>query len=301
MRPNPPSLIILAAGMGSRYGGLKQLDSFGPNGETIIDYSIYDAINAGFKKIVFIVRDSFRNEIEARMKTHWGKLADLHFVSQELHVLPAGYQSPEGRTKPWGTGHAVWVARDLVQEPFGVINSDDYYGKEALHSLYHYLTEHSDYDREYAVIAYLLKNTLSENGSVNRGICISDGDGFLTTVEECKGIHRSTDGRILMEKTDREFEPDTAVSMNMWAFGPSYFNHAESAFRAFLDQSMDDASSEFYIPNLVQDLIDRKEVRVKVIKSPSQWFGVTYQEDRPLVQAALSQLIRDGKYPASLF
>lgn len=300
MQSNSPSLIILAAGMGSRYGGLKQLDSFGPNGETIIDYSIYDAIQAGFKKIVFIVRESFQRDIEARMNKHWGQKADLHFVCQELDVLPEQYSCPAGRTKPWGTGHAVWVAKNLVQEPFGVINSDDYYGKEALFSLYDFLSEKINHQQQYAVIAYLLKNTLSENGSVNRGICLSDEEGFLTKVEECRGIHKSADGKILMEQTNREFEPDTAVSMNMWAFGASYFEFAESEFKNFLNRSISDHSSEFYIPDLVQYLIDTQKVQVKVIKSPSQWFGVTYQEDRPMVQAAFEQLIRDGKYPAKL-
>ncbi|MBK9269983.1 MAG: nucleotidyltransferase [Saprospiraceae bacterium] len=302
MKQHKASLVILAAGMGSRYGGLKQLDSFGPNGETIIDYSIYDAIQAGFTKIVFIVRDSFRKEIEQKMQKNWGDQAELHFVCQELNLLPAGFTCPDQRTKPWGTAHAVWVAKDIVKEPFGVINADDYYGREALSALFHFLQSDRNHQNEYAVIAYLLRNTLSEFGAVNRGVCLASDGQFLRSIEECKGIFRNANGLIsLQDQADRIFQEDTPVSMNMWAFGVSYFDHSEKYFIQFLQENLEKATSEFYIPDLIQKLIDEKIIQVHLIKSPSQWFGVTYQEDRPMVQQALQKLIEENYYPKTLF
>lgn len=296
------SLVILAAGMGSRYGGLKQLDSFGPQGETIIDYSIYDAIQAGFKKIVFIIRESFKKDIQERMHHHWGQSADLHFVCQELHMLPLGFDCPKDRMKPWGTGHALWVAKNEINEAFGVINADDYYGREAMISLNHFLRKEENTDTTYAVIAYLLQNTLSEHGAVNRGICFSNTDGTLKSIEECKGLLRNDQGTIILEnQSSRTFENDTPVSMNMWAFGKTYFDFAEKAFIQFLKEHREVSGAEFYIPELIQNLIDTNQVKVKLIKSPSSWFGVTYQEDRPIVQNALQQLIDSGFYPNRLY
>jgi len=302
MSDHKASLIILAAGMGSRYGGLKQLDAFGPNGETIIDYSIYDAIQAGFTKIVFIIRDSFKAEIEQRMMHNWSNQIEIHFVSQELHLLPSKFECPEDRSKPWGTGHAVWVAKDVVNEPFGVINADDYYGREALHALYNFLISDLDHQSQYAVIAYLLQNTLSEFGAVNRGVCLASEDGFLKSIEECKGIVRNDGGIIqLQNQPERIFAEDTPVSMNMWAFGESYFSYAEEFFIQFLNNNIQIPTSEFYIPDLIQSLIDQDQINVHLIKSPSKWFGVTYQEDRPMVQQALQKLINEDYYPKTLF
>lgn len=296
------SLLILAAGMGSRYGGLKQMDAFGPNGETIIDYSIYDALRAGFKKFVFVIRKSFETEFRERMDATWGDQADLHYVCQELDQLPEGFNCPEGRTKPWGTGHAVWVAHDLLDEPFGVINADDYYGREALKSLYQFLIQNPDPDFYYAVIAYYLKNTLSDHGAVNRGVCWHDEEGFLKKVIETKGIQKSTTGEIFAGKDDelQYFDPETLVSMNMWGFGASYFNFASDRLKTFLESHLSVKDAEFYIPELIQTLMDECLIKVQVIPSPSNWFGVTYQEDKPFVQLAFKKMIQEGYYPDKL-
>ena len=276
-----PTLIVLAAGMGSRYGGLKQLDSFGPAGESIIDYSVYDAILSGFGKIVFVIRESFKKDFFDLFhhKLH-GKI-DYALVCQDLEDLPEGYRPPAHRKKPWGTGHAVWVCRQHVQEAFGVINADDFYGREAIQTLSRYLQNPDN--RNYGVVSYRLKNTLSEFGAVNRGICFADKKGFLKHVVETKGIF-IREGRILYEDSDKnehELETDTLVSMNMWGFGTSYFKYAESYFKAFLDSTCGNDNQEFYIPSLVQDLIDQKELNVDVLGCDAQWFGVTYQEDKP--------------------
>ena len=296
------SLLILAAGMGSRYGGLKQMDAFGPNGETIIDYSIYDALQAGFKKFVFVIRKSFENEFKSRMDAAWGEQAELHYICQELDLLPEGFCCPEGRTKPWGTGHAVWVAHDVLNEPFGVINADDYYGREALISLYQFLIQNPNPDFYYAVIAYFLNNTLSDHGAVNRGICWNDHEGFLKKVVETKGIQKSPSGEIYAGKEEelQYFPPETLVSMNMWGFGASYFQFASERLTKFLQSNLIVPDAEFYIPELIQNLIDEGRIKVQVLSSPSSWFGVTYQEDKPFVRQAFKKMIEEGYYPDKL-
>jgi len=293
--------LILAAGMGSRYGGLKQLDSFGPNGETIIDYSIYDAILAGFEKIVFIIRKSFEQEFRARMEERWRNKIEMDYVYQELTDLPEGYLCPIEREKPWGTGHALWAAREAIHEPFGVINADDYYGREAIQVLYNYLKENQG-EKDFAVVAYELMNTLSEHGAVNRGVCKADDTGQLIQVEEWRGIARNKKGQICA-KSENGFEffgENTLVSMNMWAFQHSYFAWAEDYFRKFLSKRIEENGSEFYIPELIQDLIERKELSVDILSSPSHWFGVTYKEDKPFVQAEFENMIQSNFYPKNL-
>ncbi|MEP7197550.1 MAG: sugar phosphate nucleotidyltransferase [Saprospiraceae bacterium] len=295
------SLLILAAGMGSRYGGLKQLDSFGPNGETIIDYSIYDAILAGFTKIVFVIRKSFESEFRMRFDELWLGKIELHYVFQELNDLPEPYKCPEHRTKPWGTAHAVWVGKDVINEPFGVINADDYYGRPAIKSLFDALTNGTVIANRYAVIAYHLKNTLSDYGTVNRGVCTKDHLGFLEFIKECKGINKKNNDAVYTEEgIEHHLSLEGLVSMNIWGFDPSYFNFASNTFKEFLSLHLDSKTEEFFIPELIQHLIDSGNAKVAVIASPSQWFGVTYIEDKPTVQNSISIMIEDGYYPESL-
>lgn len=299
-----PTLLILAAGMGSRYGKLKQMDSFGPQGETIMDYSIYDAIQAGFGKVVFIVRDAFREEFEQFCRQKWQDKIDMVFVSQELNVLPSSSNFNPERTKPWGTAHAVWVARDVIHEPFGVINADDYYGTASFHQLSDFLKKgHDDDFRTYAVVAYYLRNTLSDHGTVNRGICSVTPEGYLKDVKECTKIKRASDGLIKYPQDDRmEVLPeDTLVSMNMWGFLPSYFSFCEQELRRFIKRSGQELTSEFYIPTLIDQLIKGGHLHVEVIDTESDWFGVTYQEDKPFVMEKIASLIQSGVYPDNLY
>ncbi len=292
-----PVLLILAAGMGSRYGGLKQMDGFGPNGETIIDYSIYDAIHSGFRKIVFVIRKSFSEAFKSRFLGIWSGKIEMEFVYQELDALPEPYQCPEDRTKPWGTGHAVWVAKDSIDGPFGVINADDFYGREAMQILFQFLNgNHSNY----AVIAYPLINTLSDYGSVNRGICQLSEHHKLISVVECKNIHKLPEIHYEHLNHKHFLNPETPVSMNMWGFQSSYFKWAGDYFKNFLSQNLNTSGSEFYIPELIQFLIDTRQIEVEVIPANSHWIGVTYQEDKPMVAQAFSDMIRSGLYPSSL-
>ncbi len=296
MSDSNPSLLILAAGMGSRYGGLKQLDSFGPNGETIIDYSVYDALQAGFRKLIFIIRKSFEKEFVELIESRWKGKAEMHYVFQELDELPPGFECPPGRSKPWGTGHAVWVAKNTIHESFGVINADDFYGRDAMNQLFGFLKEENDT----AVIAYLLKNTLSEHGAVNRGVCIVDENNNLENIRERKNIHKSHEIYFESDGKKHILNPETPVSMNMWAFRTNYFHWAEEFFRDFLQKEIKNGSAEFYIPDLIQHLIDKNRLHVKVLKSTSNWIGVTFQEDKPAVEQAFKKMIADGLYPAKL-
>jgi len=300
-----PTLLVLAAGMGSRYGGLKQMDEFGPTGETIIDYSIYDAINAGFGKVVFIIRESFRSEFEAFFKGKFEDKIAIEFVAQDLHNLPAGYSVPDGREKPWGTGHAVWVAKDVIHEPFAVINADDYYGKESYQTLVDFFVSLPEGEQNiYALIGYFLKNTLSDHGTVNRGVCSSDADGHLLTIEECTKIKRDDDNFVRYPKSDsyRAFvSEDALVSMNMFGFMPSYFDYCETSFKDFLDKNINVPKSEFYIPTLLDQLIKNNTIKVKVLSSVANWFGVTYKDDKPIVIEKLNKLIDEGVYPRKLW
>lgn len=296
MNQNTPSLLILAAGMGSRYGGLKQMDEFGPNGETIIDYSIYDALEAGFQRIVFVIRKSFSSEFEQRMNLKWGSRAQLVYVYQELDILPGDVTINIERQKPWGTGHAVWVCKDHIPGRFGVINADDYYGKQAMSVLYTFLLDSADY----GLIAYYLKDTLSEHGAVNRGICSTNSEGHLNTIKETRNIFSIPSIHYFESDTEVSLSPETLVSMNMWALDYDFFDYAEQFFRKFLDQKQNLESAEFYIPELIQELIDNNLKIIRIIKSNSKWFGVTYQEDKNQVSVALAEMIAAGVYPTPL-
>lgn len=297
-----PTLLILAAGMGSRYGKLKQLDGFGPNGETIIDYSLYDAIRAGFGKVVFVVRDSFKEEFEMNFRSKLVGKIKMEFVSQELDKIPDGFSIHPERQKPWGTAHAVWIGKDCIHEPFGVINADDYYGVEAFSQLASFLTN-SEENRDYAVIAYNLNNTLSDHGTVNRGVCQQDKKGFLAAIEEIVKIRKHDDGTIRFPINEDyiELHPMTLVSMNMWGFRPSFFTYFERLFSDFLQNEGMKLTSEYYIPSIVDYLIQSNELNVRVIETKSDWFGVTYQEDRPIVMEKIQDLIVKGVYPHNLW
>jgi len=301
-----PSLVILAAGMGSRYGGLKQMDEFGPNGETIIDYSIYDAIQADFGKVVFVIRESFKEAFVEFFKEKFEDQITVEFVTQELDHLPDGFSLPEGREKPWGTAHAVQMAKEKVSEPFLVINADDYYGKEAYKvaaDFFAAMPEEPAEKKVYNVIGYKLVNTLSDHGTVNRGVCEADDAGNLTTIKECKKIIRESDGiiRYPEEEGKMTLGEEAIVSMNMWGFYPSYFEFFDREFTAFLKEYGSELTSEYYIPDLIDKLIGTDEAEVKVLSSESNWFGVTYQEDKPHVVAKLEEMIKDGLYPHSLW
>jgi dTDP-glucose pyrophosphorylase len=297
-----PTLVVLAAGMGSRYGKLKQMDGFGPNGETIIDYSIYDAIQAGFGKVVFIVREYFLQEFKDMMNPKFGDKIELQYVTQELANIPEGIDVHPEREKPWGTAHAVWVAKDIVNEPFAVINADDFYGSDSYKVLNDYF--HENKSEDYAVVAYRLRNTLSDHGTVNRGVCYSNESGHLTKVVECTKIQREGDGVVRYPDENDEKQmltDDTLVSMNMWAFLPSYFNYIDDQFVDFLNNFGNELKSEFYIPSAIDKLINDGTLNVNVLDTDSSWFGVTYQADKPIVMEKLNQLIVDGAYPNKIY
>ncbi len=294
------SLLILAAGMGSRYGGLKQMDEFGPNGETIIDYSIYDALEAGFDRLVFIIREHFKEDFKKVFGARYKDKAEIVYVPQELHDLPGNYKVPESREKPWGTGHAVWVARDVINGPFAVINGDDYYGKNAFKDL---ITFFDEDEKNYAVMGYYLKNTLSDHGVVNRGVCYADNSGNLQEVIECTKIKRHEDNiiRYPSEGGEKTLEEDTLVSMNLWGFRSSYFDIAEKVFSEFLDKRRQEEKSELYIPDVIDYMIKNNILDVKVLETDSEWFGVTYKDDKPSVMEKIKALINEGAYPHDLW
>lgn len=295
-----PTLVILAAGMASRYGSMKQVQSFGPGGETIMDYSIFDAIRCGFGKVVFIIRqefaDNFRSIFEPRLK---GKV-ETAYVFQELDLFTNGYPIPADRTKPWGTAHAVLCAMDAVKEPFAVINADDFYGHNAFRNAAAFLTVGCN-ESNYAIIGYDLLSTLSEHGTVNRGVCSLDHDGNLASVQERINIAQK-DGKILAADglQPEELPVNTRVSMNFWCFHPSFFRYSAQLFAEFLAARGTEPKSEFYIP-VVADGFIRQGGTISVIPTSSTWFGVTYKEDAPFVQESLNKLIKDGEYPSHLW
>jgi len=297
MERQKPVLLILAAGMGSRYGGLKQMDGFGPFGETIIDYSIYDALQVGFEKIVFVIRKSFSEAFKDRINSHWNGKAELEYVYQELDSLPDGFECPSERLKPWGTGHAVWVANEAIIGPFAVINADDFYGRNAMQILYDFLSSGSS---NYAVVAYPLINTLSDHGAVNRGICKISNSNKLVSIQECKNIYKHPEIYFDHNGHKHILNPDTPVSMNMWGFQSNYFDWAETFFRNFLQKNLHESGAEFYIPELIQHLIELNKIEVDVLHSSSTWIGVTYKEDKPMVEKAFTDMIQAGIYPDKL-
>jgi NDP-sugar pyrophosphorylase family protein len=296
-----PTLLVLAAGMGSRYGSLKQMDAFGPNGESIIDYSIHDAIDAGFGKVVFIVREYFLEEFKEMFDKRFGDKIELVYVTQELDKIPAGLTFNPERTKPWGTAHATLMASDVINEPFAVINADDFYGRQSYKVLYDFLV--NDHSSDYCVVSYYLKNTLSEHGTVNRGVCYDDGNDNLKHVVECVKIGVDADGIISYptEEGSNTLTPDTLVSMNMWGFKPSYFKLTEDEFNSFIEENGQELKGEFYIPTVIDNLIHKEILKVKILKTNSEWFGVTYPEDKAAVQTQLSALIAKGVYPSSIW
>ncbi|HKG68518.1 MAG TPA: sugar phosphate nucleotidyltransferase [Segetibacter sp.] len=298
-----PTLVILAAGMASRYGSMKQIQAFGPSGETIMDYSIYDAIRAGFGKVVFIIREDFAEDFksifEPKLK---GKIA-TDYVYQNLDAYMGKYPVPADRQKPWGTAHAVLCAKDAVKEPFAVINADDFYGKDSFKKAYDFLTKEVN-DRTYCIIGYELKRTLSENGSVSRGVCEVDGENNLTAINERTKIYRNEQGKITYEDENgglHEVNEDSFVSMNFWAFAPNVFELLEESFHKFLDANITNPKAEFFIPVLGDDLIKSGKGVIKVIPTNAQWFGVTYKEDAPFVLADINKLIQSGEYVNSLW
>ena len=302
MENNKPALLVLAAGMGSRYGSLKQMDAFGPNGESIIDYSIYDAIEAGFGKVVFVVREYFLEEFKAMFDARFGHKIELCYVTQELNTLPDGLVYNQERQKPWGTAHAVYVAHEAIQEPFAVINADDFYGRDSYKVLYNFLT--TDESPNYCVVSYYLENTLSEHGTVNRGVCTADAEGNLLHVVECTKIEKDAQTGVISypdAEGKKVLMPDTLVSMNMWGFKPSYFDFAERQLANFIIELGHELKSEFYIPSLVDKLIHDGDLKVNVLKTTSSWFGVTYPEDKAAVQAQLQTLIDSGAYPPNIW
>lgn len=296
-----PTLLILAAGAGSRYGGLKQLDAVGPNGETIMDYSVYDAVRAGFGKVVFVVRHSFRDEFERKIVSGYRKIAEVELVEQELDDLPPGFTLTPGREKPWGTGHALLMASKVIHTPFAVINADDFYGKNSFGVLASFLSKCAE--SEYSMVGFSLEKTLSESGTVSRGICTADKRGFLTGVEEHHNVKREADGIYGdgMDGVRRKLAEESPTSMNMWGFTPEIFNFGEKLFKEFLTASPTDLKSEFYIPHIVNSAIEGNMATVKVLSTPDKWFGVTYKEDKSHVIEMISQMVERGEYPADLY
>ncbi len=297
-----PTLFILAAGMGSRYGGLKQLDSLGPSGETIMDYSVYDALRAGFGKIVFVIRHDFEQDFRDKVISKYEGHIPVEVVFQDITNIPEGFSVPEGRQKPWGTNHAVLMAKDVIKEPFVVINADDYYGPESFQLAADTLKGLEGKSGEYCMIGFRIENTLSENGGVSRGLCEVNEGGYLTGVKECHGIQRKGEGLIQIEDDqEKPFPSGSSVSMNMWGFTPDYFGYSEKAFIKFLNEHGNELKSEFYIPTVVNDLIQNGEATLKVVQTPSKWFGVTFAADRQATVDQFKALVDAGVYPSPLF
>jgi len=296
-----PTLVILAAGMGSRYGGLKQLDEVGPNGEAIIDYSLYDAIRAGFGKVVFIIRTDFAEEFKARFESRLKGRIETQYVYQSLDKIPAGFKLNPEREKPWGTAHAVLMAKDAVKEPMAVINADDFYGKEAYQVMGDFLRSSTD-PSEYSMIGYRVANTLSEHGTVSRGVCNTDENGYLTSVVERTKIKRDEDGIYFYEDEGKfPLKEDTPVSMNFWGLKPNVFGYIEKGFSEFLKERGHELKSEYFIPLLINDNIVAGRIKTKVLASDAPWFGITYREDKPLAQKEIQKLIHTGIYPSKLW
>lgn len=298
-----PTLFVLAAGMGSRYGGLKQLDGLGPNGETIMDYSIYDAIKAGFGKIVFVIRESFEADFKAVVVNKFKNLIDVDIVFQDIANVPEGCTYTPEREKPWGTNHAVLMGKDVIKEPFAVINADDFYGQESFAILADFLRSVEGKKNEYCMVGYHVGNTLSESGSVSRGVCVVDENDLLLNVVERTHIEEKGGTIIYLDENGEEvaIPANTPVSMNMWGFTPDYFDYSVEFFKEFLAENGQKLKSEFYIPLAVNNLIVQNRVSCKVLDTPSKWFGVTYAEDRPQVVLKINELIRKGTYPKQLF
>ena len=299
-----PTLFVLAAGMGSRYGGLKQLDGLGPNGETIMDYSIFDAIRGGFGKLVFVIRKSFEQDFREKILSKYEHHIPVELVFQDLNDLPEGFTCPEGRQKPWGTNHAVLMGKEVIREPFAVINADDFYGRDSFAVIGKWLSALKDDARnQYCLVGYRVGNTLSESGSVARGVCETSAEGYLTGVVERTAIERiEGDIQFIDEQGQKVvLEENTPVSMNMWGFTPDYFAHSEAYFKEFLRANAANLKAEYFIPLMVNKLITEGTATVRVLDTTAKWFGVTYAADRQGVVDKIQALVDAGEYPAKLF
>jgi UTP-glucose-1-phosphate uridylyltransferase len=289
------ALLVMAAGMGSRYGGLKQLDQVGPNGETIIDYSVYDAIKAGFTKVVFIIRKDFEDQFKSQVSSKYSKRIDVEFAFQEVSNLPGGFTSPDGREKPWGTGHAILSAKELIREPFVVINGDDFYGRESFNVIADYYITGGN---QFSMVAFRLDRTLSSHGAVTRGVCSTEQEK-LSSVIETEDIEEKDN--IILSNRDILFDGSEPVSMNMWGFTPSLFTYLSKGLVDFLNAEGNELKSEYLIPSVINDLIQNKLEDVHVLRSNASWFGVTYKDDKPVVKRKINELINSGIYPSHLF
>ena len=299
-----PTLLVLAAGMGSRYGGLKQIDQVGPSGETIIEYSVYDAIKAGFGKVVFVIRRSIEEPFKEALGNKFSDLIEVDYAIQEIDVEIEGIDNMPKREKPWGTGHAVLVAADKIDAPFAVINADDFYGRGAFHELAAFSERLNDKNGyEYAMVGYILKNTLSDHGSVSRGVCETNGENHLVTVTERTKIQAENGSIYYIDDNSQKHKlaEDTVVSMNFWGFTPSIFNELRQQFVDFVARNTDNPKAEFYIPLVVNNMIVNNMATIEVLKCEDKWFGITYKEDKEIVQKAFSEFVRQGKYPSPLW
>lgn len=302
MKSKKPTLVILAAGMGSRYGGLKQIDTFTPESDTIIDFSLYDAIQAGFGKFVFIIRKSFEKEFKEIFNKKLKGKAEVDYVYQELDSVPEKYINPE-RTKPWGTGHALLMAKDVVKENFAIINGDDFYGRQAFEVMAEALSKKDKNSYDFCTMAYLLKNTVSDHGYVSRGECKVNTQGYLVDVTERTHIEK-IDGELKRKDDAGNFVPideNTIVSMNFWGFTPKCFEFGGQLFEAFLEENTENLKAEFYLPSIVNEILKSGKASVEVLKSSAKWFGVTYKEDKAIVQKAIEELKANGVYPKKLW
>lgn len=302
-----PVLVVMAAGMGSRYGGLKQIDPVDKEGHIIMDFSIYDAVRAGFKKVVFIIKKENEADFKAAIGDRISKIIEVAYVFQDLNNLPEGYSIPEGRVKPWGTGHAILSCLDEVDGPFAVINADDYYGSHAFQMAYDFLSQNEEGDTySYMMVGYKLENTLTDNGHVARGVCVTDEDGHLVKINERTHIEKREDGAAYTEddgKTWVEIPAGSTVSMNMWGFSASILKELKDRFSKFLDENLESnpLKCEYFLPFVVDELLTEKKATVKVLKSMDKWYGVTYKEDKPVVVAAIQKLKDEGLYPQKLW
>lgn len=292
-----PTLLVLAAGMGSRYGALKQMDGVGPNNESILDYSVFDAVRGGFGKVVFVIREDFAQAFKQVNNADRYKIP-VEYVYQSLDKLPHGFNVPQGREKPWGTAHAVLMAKDVIKEPFAVINADDFYGRQAYEVMAQYLQRCENNNGEYSMVAYKLGNTLSDFGTVSRGVCTKDSENYLLSVVERTNIAKTTNGAEYVEDNKSQLlDLDTLVSMNFWGFTPDFFTYIEEGFKEFLKtDALTNIKAEYYIPLVVNTLINSKKARVKVLSSDAEWFGVTYKEDKPDVVRKIKKLTDEGIY-----
>ena len=298
-----PTLFVLAAGMGSRYGGLKQLDGVGPHGETIMDYSIYDAIQAGFGKVVFVIRRDFEQEFRDKVLSKYQGHIETCVVFQSIDALPEGYTCPADREKPWGTNHAVLMGKDAIKEPFAVINADDFYSRDAFMVISEELQKPRQNKGDYCMVGFRVGNTVTENGTVSRGVC-TDKNGYLESVTERGSIHANKKGEIVYPDAngvEQVLNPNTPVSMNFWGFTPDYFDFSQREFIKFLDTRINEPKSEYFIPTVVDNLIKSGEATVKLLDTEAKWFGVTYVEDRDGVREKLLELHNQGVYPEKLF